>query len=155
MSHDEIGQTFADLKWQGRLEYVSGRSDILLDVAHNVSGMRTLINYLKTNHSGEKIMFAVGWTQNHELIPAFKESPIEDALFLPIQMNNERSLSALTVFDSLKSSELLTHLPITVEMLVDFCMTEKLPQHDLLVVAGSLYLVGEFLAEWDVKVVQN
>ena len=155
LSIDEIIQSLADLRWEGRLQYMSGQRHILLDVAHNVSGAKTLANYLNTKHSKEKILFAVGWTQHHELVSAFKELPIDKAIFLPVHMANERSVSGSEVYNSLKDNELPTHPPMTIEILVNNCRTDKLPSHDLLVVAGSLYLVGEFLAEWEGIAVQR
>jgi len=150
----EISNSFRSLNWQGRLEYLEGRPDILLDVAHNVSGMITLLNHLHINHSNERILFAIGWTKHHELISAFDNSQRENCEFLPIQMQNERSLSGEIVFKALKDKRFRVHLPIGTQTLVSRAKKHTLPKSDLLVVAGSLYLVGEFLAEWGGATVQ-
>ena len=149
-----IAQSFENLKWQGRLEYLEGKDDVLLDVAHNVSGMKTLLEYIQLNHSGDKILFAVGWTKHHELIPAFKQIPVKYCDFLPIQMINERSQNVDIVYNILKKNNFSLHHPISINALVDGIKNNTLPDYDLLVVAGSLYLVGEFLAGWNGTVVQ-
>jgi dihydrofolate synthase / folylpolyglutamate synthase len=54
VSTKDIAQGIKDTRWPGRLEYISPNPDILLDGAHNPAGARALAQYLQTYYPHRK-----------------------------------------------------------------------------------------------------
>lgn len=148
LNEKEINHVLRDLKWPGRMEYLNEDRKILLDGAHNESGMLSLMNYLNDCHSSETILFAIGWMKKKELVSAFSSVSLKSITFLPLQIEYDRSEDVENIYSMMKERDLNVCLPVKIRELVNQIRLKLLPKHDLLVISGSLYLLGEFLSEW-------
>ncbi|MBU3914662.1 hypothetical protein KKA14_03930, partial [bacterium] len=146
---EEIEKTIQTLKWQGRLQYLGDSRRILIDGAHNVSGMKTLLEYLAENYADKRIVFAIGWKKKKEVLSAFTGFSTEKIRFLPLQMKSEVSEKVDVISQALKNNGLITEPSIDVPSFVKKVSDGFWADYDLLVIAGSLYLLGEFLGEWN------
>ena len=143
-----VVKVLKNLEWEGRLQYLGRQDDILLDGAHNESGMKALMAYLSALSSEKRVLMAIGWMKNKNLFKAFEQFCCDNISFIPMEMNSERSEKAITISRTLQDSK-KSVLPImNCAELVTAKLDGSLPANDLLVVAGSLYLVGEFLSLW-------
>jgi len=133
---DEAAQkeALAQVRWPGRLEYVNPH--FLIDGAHNAQGLASLFQYLRDQHPGKHILLALGWMTGKRLFEGLDQSGL-DLTWQPIQggfqgaePNPEATLSTFgPCLPTKVLSQFCAHLP---------------PQFDLIVLAGSLYLLGEF-----------
>ncbi|MBU2514442.1 hypothetical protein KJ966_24165 [bacterium] len=137
--------------WSGRLQYLGKERKILIDGAHNSSGFQRLLHYLNTNHAADRILFAIGWKKDKHLFSDMSQSELRRFQFLPLQMESEYSETVEEILNTLKDNGLNTLESITVSKLLDRIEGHLMKQYDLIVVSGSLYLVGEFLKFWTQK----
>jgi dihydrofolate synthase/folylpolyglutamate synthase len=132
--------------WPGRLEIVPGRPEILLDGAHNPSGCAVLADYLRDHQRGRRIalVFAV-----------MKDKPADEMLgllcpFAAAVFVTGLPLPRVTPPASLAAVAAARGLPGGGEVRATASIAEALPlarhaagEAGLVVVSGSLYLVGE------------
>lgn len=120
----------------GRLEFVSG---ILFDGAHNVSGAEALAEYLKANNS-KPITMIFGVMKDKDISSmANILFPLADDLVLtPIANLRSADPNEVAEFAS------ATKKPIIAASVADAVLiARKVSDERLIVVTGSLYLVGE------------
>lgn len=151
LSEQQIAQALGKLKWRGRLDYLDEKKQILIDGAHNASGVESLIAYLQEAHPHDRILFAISWKKRKELLSVLKDGFLDAVRFLPIKMASESGEDIEVISAALKKQGHHVYPAIPVSTLIENMQTGRLPDHDLLVIAGSLYLVGEFLEKWDLS----
>lgn len=144
-----IAQVVEELRWPGRLQYIGTRKRVLLDGAHNASGMKALLDYVFRAHSHEQLIFAVGWMKKKNLFNDLETSQYKSIRFIPMQIENNRSETKENIFRQLERNGFDRLPAMNCRELVVALSEGRLPSHDLLVIAGSLYLVGEFLDHWE------
>lgn len=145
---NEIEHSLQTVAWTGRLDYLNQERTILLDGAHNESAIICLLDYLKRYHANDRILFAIGWKKDKHYIHAIKTDGLRQVEFLPVEMQSPSALSAVSVNQILIEHQLVTHPILDVKRLLIKIKEKSLPAHDILVITGSLYLLGEFLAAW-------
>jgi len=128
--------------WPGRLELIPGHPDLLLDGAHNPAGCATLAAYLEQYQSGRPttIVFA-----------AMKDKPVAEMLDILCPLAHKVILTGLSVRrgeapGTLKRLAAERHPDTVQASSVDGALRLALdgaPSGALVVVSGSLYLVGE------------
>lgn len=135
-----VAQTFKNLRWPGRLEYVA--PNLLLDGAHNQDGLAGLLAHLKERHGHQRILLGLGWMQGKNLLEPLQETDL-DLTFLPLkgrfygaEPQPEASLRPLgPCLEPLDPGDALTAW-----------RRGEFDRFDLTVLAGSLYLIGELKA---------
>lgn len=147
LSDSQIQTALKQITWPGRIQYLNPEKTILIDGAHNLSGMRSLLKYLEANHASDKILFATTWMEGKEIIPAMNEFNLERATFLPIKIEMVSTAQIKKVADSLSQNDYQT-LPATItsDFIADY-IHQKQHNYDLILIAGSLYLLGEVLTQ--------
>jgi dihydrofolate synthase/folylpolyglutamate synthase len=135
----QIQKGIAACDWPGRLEPVRRSPDIFLDGAHNAAGARALAGYLRRFHHGRKKWLIFGAMSDKNLgaisgplFPLFDEliftAPAQTRAFRPeeiLERTGERG------------ARLAPDIGAALEM------AGAAAPEDLVVVTGSLYLVGE------------
>jgi dihydrofolate synthase/folylpolyglutamate synthase len=135
-----IRQGLLSVVWPGRLEVMIEQPTVIIDGAHNGEGVRALLDELG-NFRGRKIklLFAAMADKEWELMLAGLASMVDDVIFTKVNMDR----SADPVEMERKFSDKITSRSVLnsragLQMLLD----ESRPD-DVIVVAGSLYLLGE------------
>ncbi|MCG8339132.1 MAG: bifunctional folylpolyglutamate synthase/dihydrofolate synthase [Proteobacteria bacterium] len=148
LSKDRIIMSLQNVTWRGRLEYLDESKRILLDAAHNESSIQSLFDFLKQQHHDQRILFAIGWKKDKQIADVIDLNGLYHVEFLPIKQKNEKALDADKVLELLTDMNFSTLQAIDITELIAGVAKESLPEHDLLVIAGSIYLLGEFLEQW-------
>ncbi len=151
LDNEDIEQALSKIVWSGRLQYLGTNRRILIDGAHNCSGFQRLLHHLSSNHTDDRILFAIGWKKNKKLFDNKNRYKLKKFQFLPLQMNSESSENIEEMRSKLMECGLKTLNSLAVKELVDKIEEFLTNQYDLVVVSGSLYLVGEFLQIWEQK----
>ncbi len=128
--------------WAGRLQWINGEPDILLDGAHNNEGLESLVQYLKSFHSNEPLNIIFGALKDKPFAEMAKElEPFANKLcFVPPTCPRCPSKED---FDKSSISE-KWHWFDNYKTALDACREDK--SHKILV-CGSLYLISDALKE--------
>jgi dihydrofolate synthase/folylpolyglutamate synthase len=138
----EIRRGLKTVRWPGRLELIDGRPPVLLDVAHTPASAHQLRRYLDRFFTERPKTLVVGMLRDkkvdevaRELCDAFTSvvvAPVKwfrsmdvDALQAAFQTNHDAVETAPTICSAIELARRIT------------------PPNGLIVVAGSLFAVGE------------
>ena len=149
ISFESINKGLADVKWSGRLQVYSKGPLILLDGAHNNCGMLKLCRFLSENREElfsagkRKAICIIGISTGKDAKEMlFKLSEFFDSVI--ITEANHRAIPkeevaklAKILFDEVEVSNIKNALKLA---------NQKVGQNGFILVAGSLYVVGDVLA---------
>ncbi len=139
---EAVTEGLAAVKWPGRLEWREGRPALLLDGAHNPAGAQALRAYIEESLDGRRLVLLFGALADKAIAEmADLLFPLADAVVLT-RPNQKRAATPQAI------AEMAGHL--------NPCVTERDDPREALraarglagpdgvvLVAGSLYLVGE------------
>ncbi len=139
---DAIEQGLSTVVWPGRLERLDTTPPTLLDAAHNPSGARTLAAFLKTFYRDKRIVLVYG---------SSRDKAIDDVASLLFPAVDHVILTRSAVSRSVKPETLariVDHHHDSIEQAPSLAGAlriagERAGREDLVVVAGSIFLVGE------------
>ena len=143
VSSESILRGLQEVQWQGRFECVEkGSQKFIIDAAHNPAGAQALADFLQEIFPGQRPALLIGvladknWKYTVELL-----SPLVSCIVC-VPVGSERGLapSELATFarqhcGSVQSCDSLTE------------GLEKMGEEPLVVVAGSIYLIGEVMEQ--------
>ena len=138
---EELGappEGIAETRWPGRLEYVAPNPDILLDGAHNPAGARALARYLERFAPHRKRWMIYG---------AMRDKSVEEITGILFPLANELILTAPVSTRALRPEALAEiagrgQIAPTIKEALDVVRGQA-DAEDLVVITGSLFLVGE------------
>jgi len=128
----------AEARWPGRLEHISPNPDVILDGAHNPAGARALVRYLERFYPDRKRWIVYG---------AMRDKSIEEIAGILFPLADELIFTAPQTARALRP-EALVELAGRGRTAPDINAALKLVQseasaEDVIVITGSLFLVGE------------
>lgn len=129
-------------KWPGRFEILRKSPLIIIDGAHNLHGARALKKSIQSLLKDYKITFVVGMLQDKDV-----QGVLEDVIPLVDQViatrpNNPRAMSAEDLADKLKSFNKETYVCADIQNAINKAL-EITKQEEVILFAGSLYMIGE------------
>jgi len=128
----------SETTWPGRLEHISPNPDILLDGAHNPAGVRSLIRYLERFYPDRKRWIIFG---------AMRDKAVAEMGALLFPLADELILTAADSPRSMPPEELAALAPRgravpNIGAALKLVASEA-SADDMIVITGSLFLVGE------------
>ncbi len=132
-----------DVKWPGRLELVAPNPDIILDGAHNPAGARALARYLERFYSHRKIWMIYG---------AMRDKSIEEiaGILFPVAREliftapeNPRAIRPAALLEIAGRGEAALNIAAALDL-----VRGRADADDVIVITGSLFLVGEARAHF-------
>jgi dihydrofolate synthase/folylpolyglutamate synthase len=139
----EIGQRgvydgLLQVSWPGRLEIVREKPTIILDGAHNIDGIRTLTSFLNNQYRDRRRILIFGVMKDKEYERMIEELlPYVDETILTMPENN-RALSP-EFMKKLAPKAVVADNSAWALKKAKSMSTEN----DVIIITGSLYLVGE------------
>lgn len=127
------------VRWPGRLEYVGEHPDIILDGAHNPAGARALADYIERFRAGRRVWLIYGAMRDKAVSEvAGILFPLADRVIAtaPKQARAVRP----EVIEELAAHP---HLRLAPRLADALAILKECSSEDLVVITGSLYLVGE------------
>ncbi len=139
---DAIEEGLAGVVWPGRLERLETSPPTLLDAAHNPSGARTLAAFLRRFYNDKRIILIYG---------SSRDKAVDDVASLLFPVVDHVILTRSAVSRSVKPETLarvVDHHHDSIEQAETVASAlglagERAGRDDLVVVAGSIFLVGE------------
>jgi len=143
---DAMGRGLSQAYWPGRLEVIRTQPFIILDGAHNRESASCLAVFLEREFKKARKWFVLGVSRDKDVRGVVQElEPLADRIVLT-RANNPRAADPAVL-----SRNLLRKRPhavtATVEEALHLVNKESSPD-DLVVVTGSLFVVGEAKALW-------
>ena len=134
-----IEQGIANAEWPGRLERISEKPEILIDGAHNPAGARALAAYLDRFYSHRRVRLIYG---------AMRDKAVEEVCGILFPHASEVIATAPAQPRALHPEAISAlaehpHLRIASSIAEALAMIRDGLEGDVIVITGSLYLVGE------------
>ena len=146
ISDEAIAQGIGEAVWPGRLERVQTEPDVYLDGAHNPSAARELAAFLEQNLAGRKIWLVFGALRDKAV------DEIAGVLFphaAEVIFTQPRTTRAISVAQLAEiTSHHAAHFTIVPDAEAALGRLDSAAPQDVVIVAGSLYLVGRLRHYW-------
>ena len=125
---------------KGRYEIISNEPKIIADTAHNESGIRLLMDQIKSELTGD-LWIILGMVADKDLDLVLQILP-QNANYIFCESNNPRSLKASNLLSITQKNGLMGTVIEDVNEAIAF-VKSKMAQDDIMLVTGSTYLVAE------------
>jgi dihydrofolate synthase/folylpolyglutamate synthase len=127
--------------WPGRLEVMFEQPTVVLDGAHNMEGIRALVDEMKDFRQGRKIrlLFATMADKEWQLMLCELSKVVDEVVFTRVEM--ERSADPDQLAQTV--GEEIPHRTIHNSQVALRTLLGEARSEDIILVAGSLYLLGE------------
>lgn len=125
---------------KGRFEVISNEPKIIADTAHNESGIRLLIDQIKSELIGD-LWIILGMVADKDLDLVLQILP-KNANYIFCESHNPRSLKASHLLSIAQKNGLMGTAIEDVNEAIAF-VKNKMKQDDLILVTGSTYLIAE------------
>jgi len=147
ISDAAIARGIGEAVWPGRLEKLQSEPDVYLDGAHNPSAARELAAFLEQNLAGRKIWLVFGALRDKAVdeIAGVLFPHAAEVLFTQPRTTRAISVAQLAEITSHHAAH-FTVIPEP-EAALEYALDRAAP-HDAIIVAGSLYLVGQLRGYW-------
>jgi len=141
ISETAIKNGLNNTKFGGRFEVIGKNPLIIIDGAHNFSGVIALKNALETYFSDKKITLVMGMLKDKEYEKCVAElAPLAD-MFIATQPENPRALSCFDLEICAKKYVSNTNAFENKIDAVNYAL-EHTNKNDVICICGSLYLIG-------------
>ncbi|MEJ2759816.1 MAG: bifunctional folylpolyglutamate synthase/dihydrofolate synthase, partial [Anaerolineales bacterium] len=145
-----IREGFATVKWPGRFEILPGRPTVVMDGAHNRHSASMLADTVRSIFPDRKVVLVFGASEDKDIAGMFAELlPVSGEIYL-VQADHPRATPPETLAELLGESghpvTLVQPFSAIREILAQYRGTEQ-----VILVTGSLYLVGTFRLLWAQK----
>ena len=148
---EAIEQGIARTRWPGRLEVLPGRPRIVLDGAHNPAAAESVARHIGAFLSPRQVLLLYGSLRDKDIPGVFSRlSPLAREVILT-RPDSERAAEPRDIVRNGWTGGRAVRCRARLEDAWDLARTLARPE-DTLLVAGSIYLVGDFkrrLAEFD------
>ncbi len=143
VSEGAIRQGILDAKWPGRLEKVSDKPKIVLDGAHNVDSMQKCLDALPAYFQYSDLVVVFAASQDKDIEGMMKVVLKHTSCLILTQFDSPRVMPAKTIY-SLLENESEKEVFVETDNVLALAKARSLAGvDDLILVTGSLYLVGE------------
>jgi len=150
VKEEAIRYGLSKVTWPGRMEVLSQRPWIVLDGAHNPGAMRTIAQNLHNVFSYKKLLLIFGMMKDKDIERTLNcLIPLVDILFLT-KAEYERSADPEAIIPFIKGENRFFYVFRTIPSAIKKAMEEAKPE-DLILITGSLFVVGEARAWWERK----
>ena len=147
ISDDAIAQGIAGACWPGRLEKLQSNPDVYLDGAHNPSAARELAAFLDENLAGRKVWLVFGALRDKAVdeIAGILFPHAAEVIFT--QARTTRAISVVQLAEITAHHAAHSAIIPEPESALEYAL-DRAGSHDAIIVAGSLYLVGQLRHYW-------
>ncbi len=132
ISEKAIDNAFINFTWVGRFEQVASNPNIILDGAHNISGIKALIESANSNVDYVVIFSAVRDKDYPEMLKLLTDR-FDEVVFCEFDFYRALNIEELSDYDIKKFKDF--------DVALNYLKT-KYPNYDILV-SGSLYFISE------------
>jgi dihydrofolate synthase/folylpolyglutamate synthase len=141
---EAIAKGLATVCWPGRLESVGARPEILLDAAHNPAGARVLAAFLARHRAGRRVHLIFGSSRDKAVDEVAGLLFPRASRVILTRANVPRAVGPETLLAIVDHHHDAIVLESTLARALERAQRDAAPE-DVIVIAGSVFLVGEAL----------
>jgi len=140
VTEEAVRTGLATVEWPGRLEVMLEKPTVVIDGAHNGEGILALVEALEVYRGRKiKLLFAAMSDKDWRLMLKSMSGVVAEAIFTKVAMERSADPAELAnAFAGKMATRSHADSRVALRLLID----ESVPD-DVIVVAGSLYLIGE------------
>lgn len=144
LSHQAIREGLKNTRWPGRLQIISRNPRVILDAAHNQASARSLKEALARFFKFRNLILVFGVSQDKDVKGILRELvPISSRIVLT-KTENPRAMKPETIKALIRANSRSVILTDNSRQALKIAV-QQAKQEDLILVSGSLYLLGEIL----------
>jgi dihydrofolate synthase / folylpolyglutamate synthase len=144
---EKIKEGLRKVTWPGRMELLSESPSMVLDGAHNPEAMKTLVQNLGKSFFYKKLFLVFGMMKDKNIKQTLSQIiPLTHRIYLT-RAEYDRSADPKDLIKYLNGYKPPARVIPTIPQAITQALKESGPQ-DLILVTGSLYVVGEARAWW-------
>lgn len=142
INEQSIKDAFENVRWKGRLEIMRKKPLIVIDGAHNLGGIESLIESVKTYFKYNELKLILGILSDKEVYKMVEKiSTIANRIYT-VTPNSERAEIATEL------KKIVSKYNENVESYIDYSEALKTAlkdarEDDLILISGSLYMIGD------------
>jgi dihydrofolate synthase/folylpolyglutamate synthase len=145
LTDEQVRVGLAATRWPGRLESFGQNPEVVLDGAHNPAGVEVLLRALETDFAGRPVQLVFGVFADKDSEPMMRALfPRCDRVWLT-PIDNPRSRAPATYVNLARSLNARVELATSGRAALEAAKV-ACPPNGLVLVAGSLFLVGQLRA---------
>ena len=144
MEESKLLRALENVSWPGRLQRISERPEIILDVSHNVAGVKQTVGFIREHFYGKELKLLIGLLQDKGhgeiarlLAPFFTE-------VIVTQPQNERYLAVDELAAGFRENGINAKCIKEIDTAFEFCMRQTSADETLFII-GSHFLAGVIL----------
>ena len=145
VNNQTIDEGLAKAVWPGRMQIISDDPFIMVDGAHNPSGVKALYDSLAMEFPKEKFSFIMAVMADKDYLDMIKVITPIARRFYTVTVDSNRALQAKELAMAINN----TGVESTSCNSYDEALELALKQENRIVVFGSLYFIGEVLGSYD------
>ena len=140
--NSDIIKALKHVKWIGRLEVLSEKPLTILDGAHNIDGIKSLVRSVKKYLAYNKMILIIGILADKQIDEMITQiAPMASKIFV-VTPNSNRAEEASELKNAIKkyniNCEAFESYEMAYKSAISCCEAD-----DLLLVCGSLYMIGD------------
>ena len=140
-----VAQGFRNVRWDGRLQRISEKPDIILDVAHNPAAIERIGEYFREFYSGKKIISVFGILSDKDYHKMLKELDKFANVIILTRPITDRAADLEVLAEDI--AKIHTNFQVIPMVRDAYLAAKALCQPDeVVLVTGSHYTVGEVLS---------
>ena len=137
-----VRQGFAFVQWPGRFEILAKHPYIILDGAHNEDSARRLSQTVRERFPGRRVVLVIGISSNKNIPGILKVlTPLAEGV-IATRFDNPRAANPEAIASIVKTKNKPVNLAQNTREALDLARSLA-GKEDVLLITGSLYLVGE------------
>jgi dihydrofolate synthase/folylpolyglutamate synthase len=144
LGKDSIMAGLNEVKWRGRLELYKEKPIVILDVAHNPDGIRSLVNALRGFFPHRKVNFIFGVMEDKDYRKMLQILERLAKEIILVQVQYQRSAKLESLVKTAQELGLKFQAVPDVDKAYEYAL-RIMDEEEVLCVTGSHFAVGEFL----------
>lgn len=147
LEDEHIRRGFGQAEWPGRFEVASTAPPLVFDGAHNRHSAKILRQAVETYFPGREMHIIFGASEDKDIPGMFAELLPTAKTLLPVRSGHPRAVSVENITQLAAEYPCETLDPMEIEAAIRQA-TNLAGEYGLVLVTGSLYLVGEVRQVW-------
>ena len=148
VGRDAIAMALRTVEWPGRLQVLSRQPLILVDGAHNAASAEVLRQAIETNFEYERLLLVIGLTEGKDALGVLGAlTPDAHTIYLT-RSRHERSAAPADLEPLIRETTRAEVSSLADARSALQAALRSASPRDLILVTGSLFLVGEALEWW-------
>jgi dihydrofolate synthase/folylpolyglutamate synthase len=143
----EIRNGLKEARWPARLQMISERPLVLLDVAHNVDGFEKVFNTIRSNLRSRRILVIAGLAKDKDYEKIARVLSENVSTVGIIRNFSDRGMPAEKLKIALQDNNLTADVFEFVDQAYSHFLKSS-GEDDVILIIGSHYLAGEFLKKY-------